>query len=104
MLGANVVRDSHVREITLTDRRRRVVRRGRESTPDLIRQDDEILVRVQRHLLAHVDFHVLARPRVHMWKEDSIVLLVAQFAEGRIGDSAVPQCFALLQFERIHRE
>ena len=54
MLRAHVVADAHAREVGHAVRRRRVVRRGREAVADLVDDDDEVLVRIERAALADI--------------------------------------------------
>jgi hypothetical protein len=53
---------------------------------ELPRKDDEVLVWIERHPLTYEALHVLVGPRVHVGKEDRVVLGRTERAERPVGE------------------
>jgi hypothetical protein len=89
-----------MREISHAGRRRGVVRRGRTTVANLIDDDDEILVRIERPALANVNlFDDLVRAGVPGRNENGVVFGGIERAESRIVERAAADGTAFLQLE-----
>jgi hypothetical protein len=89
VLRAHVVTDPHMREIPHPGRRRRVVRRGRKTVADLIDDDDEILVGIERTALTDIDLlHDFVGAGVPGGDEDVVIFGGIERAESSVGERA----------------
>ena len=74
VLRAHIVADPHMRKISHPGRCRRVVRRGGETAADLIDDEDEILLGIERAALADIDLlHDFAGAGIPGRDQDGIV-------------------------------
>ena len=89
-----------MREISHAGRRRGVVRRGRTTVANLIDDDDEILVRIERPARTDVNlFDDLVSAGVPGRDENGIVFGRVERAESRVGERAAADGAAFLQLE-----
>ena len=89
-----------MREIPHSGRRRRIVRRGRKTVANLIDDDDEILVGIERTALT--DIHLLddfVRAGVPSGNEDGVILGGTECTESSVGECATADGAALFQIE-----
>src|ERR1700730_832684 len=89
-----------MREISHPARRRRVVRRGGKTVADLIYDNDQILLRVER--AAVTDIHLLddlVGAGIPGGNEDGVIPGGAEGAKSSVGEGATADGAAFFQFE-----
>ncbi len=100
MLSANIVADTDRWKPHRVERRLGVVRRAGEPVADLVDENDEIFVGVERAARTEIDkFQDLAAARIPSRKKDRIVLLRRELAESGIGELEISDLAALFKLK-----
>ena len=97
MLLLDLVVESDVREARGVVRRRRIGRRAREPVAQHVRDDDEVLGRVQGHAVSDQPLVVPVAPRVPGRVHDRVALVGVQLAVCLVRELGVAQRRAVLQ-------
>ena len=97
VLDRDVVVDRNVRKAGLVVGRRGVGGRGREAVAEHVRDDDEVLVRVEGHAFPDQPLVLPVPPRVPRRVHDGVGLVVVERPESLVGELRVPERGAPLQ-------